>query len=54
MLRYLIEDSKPDLQGKSDKYVLADPKMQKKYEKSRLNKDIWGNNPFHYLFDINV
>jgi hypothetical protein len=25
-----------------------------KYVKSRKNKDIWGNNTFHYVWDIDV
>jgi hypothetical protein len=54
MLKYLIEDSKPDLNGNSNKYQLAEPALLGKYLKSRKNKDIWGNNPFHYIWDIDI
>ena len=28
--------------------------METTYIKSRQNKDIWGNNAFHYLWDIDI
>lgn len=55
MLKYLIEDSKPNNDtGECEKYKLADAKLVFRYIKSRTNKDIWGNNPFHYLWDIDI
>jgi hypothetical protein len=54
MVEYLIKDSKPDENGDSKKYKLANIKDKAKYKKSRKNKDVWGNNPFHYIWDIDI
>ena len=54
MLEYLIKDSKPDANGNSKKYKLSPFVNKAKFLKSRKNKDIWGNNPFHYVWDIDI
>ena len=33
---------------------MEDESLKIKYEKSRKNKDIFGNNPFHYLWNIDI
>ena len=50
-----MENSKPDpVTGKSQKYELVNSNATsvKRYQKTRVNKDIWGNNVFHYVWDV--
>ena len=50
MLKFLIEGS--DKGG--DKYILKDlsPLKERKYWKTRDNRDLTGNSPLHYCFEV--
>lgn len=41
-----------DLDSANPKYVLEDPLIKEKYIKTKANKDRFGNNSCHYVFEI--